>query len=161
MEVTMVSKAIAALDAWLIRAEELLQEQREQSISPSLGWKQTVDEWTVTMADLEVGLPDLLETICSRPGRWIVIAELDERRNRFWQALAFEDGSLVTEVVSNRYLAADERLTPWDEDRLVELGWDAPEQPGRPNWLVVSSTTSPKVDIEACRAVATLRTVLT
>jgi len=155
----MVSKAIAALDAWLIRAEEVLQEQREQSISPNLGWKQTIDEWTVTLADFEVGLPDLLEAICSRPGRWIVIAEVDERRNRFWQALAFEDGSLVTEVVSNRYLEGDDRLTPWDEDRLLELGWDAPEQSRRPNWLVVSPTTSPDVDIEAGRAVATLRTV--
>jgi hypothetical protein len=159
MEVTMVSKAIAALDQWLIRAEEVLQEQRVQSISPNLDWKQTVDEWTVTMADFEVGLPDLLETICSRPGRWILIAEADERRNWFWQALAFEDGSLVTEVVSNRYLEGDDRLTPWDEVRLAELGWDAPEQPSRPNWLVVSPTTSPDIEIEACRAVATLRTI--
>ena len=33
----MVSKAIASLDAWLARAEEVLAEQREHAISPSLG----------------------------------------------------------------------------------------------------------------------------
>ncbi len=155
----MVSKAIAALDAWLIRAEEVLQEQRKQCISPNLGWRQTFDEWTVTLADFELGLPDLLGSLCSRPGRWIVIAEVEEQRNHFWQALAFEDGSLVTEVVSNRFLEGDDRLTPWDELRLVQLGWDAPEQPKRPNWLVVEPTTSPDVDNVACRTVATLRTV--
>ena len=32
----MVSKAIASLDAWLVRAEEVLAEQREHAISPSL-----------------------------------------------------------------------------------------------------------------------------
>ena len=33
----MVSKAIASLDAWLARAEEVLAEQREHGLSPSLG----------------------------------------------------------------------------------------------------------------------------
>ena len=32
----MVSKAIASLDAWLARAEEVLREQREHCLSPSL-----------------------------------------------------------------------------------------------------------------------------
>jgi hypothetical protein len=100
----MVSKAIAALDVWLARAEEVLQEQRAQCISPNLSWTVTSDEWTVTLAAFELGLPDLLESLCARPGRWILIAEDDECRHHFWQALAFEDGSLVTEVVSNRYL---------------------------------------------------------
>ena len=40
----MVSRAIAALDDWLQRAEEVLAEQREQCISPSLGWVQDHDE---------------------------------------------------------------------------------------------------------------------
>jgi hypothetical protein len=159
MEVIMVSKAIAALDEWLQRAGEVLQEQREQCISPDLGWRQERDEWTVTLADFEVGLPDLLPSLCERPGRWILIAEDARRPTRFWQALCFEDGSMVAEVVSNRYLEGDERWTPWDEDRLQALGWEPPDQPRRPNWLVVEATTSPPIDVVATRAVATLQTI--
>jgi hypothetical protein len=155
----MVSKAIAALDVWLAHAEEVLQEQREQCISPNLAWRETSDEWTVTLVDLEQGLPDLLGSLCARPGRWILIAEDDECRQHFLQALAFEDGSLVTEVVSNRYLEGDERWTPTDEARLVELGWDLPNQPKRPNWIVVEPTHAPAVDEVAARVVATLRAV--
>jgi hypothetical protein len=159
MEVIMVSKAIAALDQWLQRAEVVLREQREQNISPTLGWQQTRDEWTLTLADFAVGLPDLLQFLCERPGRWILIAEDARRPTRFWQALAFEDGSLVTEVVSNRYLDGDERWTSWDEDRLLTLGWEPPQQPRRPNWLVVEPTTSPPIDVAATRAIDTLRTL--
>jgi hypothetical protein len=159
MEVIMVSKAIAALDAWLQRAEEVLQEQRQQNISPDLGWRQTRDEWTVTLADFALGLPDLLQSLCERPGRWILIAEDARRLTRFWQALCFEDGSMVAEIVSNRYLQGDERWTPWDEDRLLALGWEPPDQPRRPNWLVVESTTSPPIDVIAERAIATLRRI--
>jgi hypothetical protein len=155
----MVSKAIAALDAWLIRTEKVLQEQRDQSISPGLSWSQSREEWTVPLGEFERGLDGLLRSLCERPGRWILIAEDQRRPARFWQALAFEDGSLVTEVVSNRFLIGDERWTPWDEDRLFGLGWDRPNQPKRPNWLVVESTTSPQVDVVAERAVATLREI--
>jgi hypothetical protein len=44
----MPSKAIASLDAWLARAEEVLAEQRENAISPSLGLSQGGGnyEWT-------------------------------------------------------------------------------------------------------------------
>jgi hypothetical protein len=155
----MVSKAIAELDAWLVRAEEVLQEQRDQSISPSLSWNQSREEWTVSLEEFEQGLEQLLQSLCERPGRWILIAEDQRRPTRFWQALAFEDGSLVTEVVSNRFLVGDERWTPWGEDRLLGLGWNPPEQPKRPNWLVVESTTTPQIGVVAERAVATLRAI--
>ena len=39
----MPSKAIASLDAWLVRAEEVLAEQQEHAISPSPS-----DCWTAT-----------------------------------------------------------------------------------------------------------------
>ena len=50
----MVSKAIASLDAWLARAEEVLAEQREQAISPSLGPLEGDggEKWTITLAAL-------------------------------------------------------------------------------------------------------------
>ena len=105
----MVSRAIAALDVWLVRAEEVLAEQREHAISPSLGLLEGDgrEEWTITLAAFSDGLEHLLKSLCARPGRWILIAEAADRPPLFWQALAFEDGSLVTEVVSNHYLAAE------------------------------------------------------
>jgi hypothetical protein len=159
MEVIMVSKTIAALNDWLRRAEEVLQEQRQQCLSPTLSWEQKQDEWTVTLGDFAVGLPNLLQSLCERPGRWILIAEDTRRPQRFWQALCFEDGSMVAEVVSNRYLEGDERWTPWDEDRLLGLGWEPPEQLRRPNWLVVETSTSPSIDAVAGRAIETLRRI--
>ena len=92
----MVSRAIASLDAWLARAEKVLAEQRENAISPSLGLLEGGGhyEWTTTLAALSEGLGGLLESLCSRPGRWTLIVEDDHPRHLFWQALAYEDGSL-------------------------------------------------------------------
>ena len=54
----MVSKAIASLDAWLARAEEVLAEQREHAISPSLGLLEDGgrEEWTISLAAFSDGL---------------------------------------------------------------------------------------------------------
>ncbi|HEY1826716.1 MAG TPA: hypothetical protein VGF87_01780 [Acidimicrobiales bacterium] len=114
MEVTnMVSRAIAAVDAWLESAERLLHELRVQGISPSNTpeWDPRVEESTVSVATFVDGLKVLLDMLCARPGRWILIGEDANRQYLFWQALAFEDGSLVSEVVSNYYLAKDRRWT--------------------------------------------------
>ena len=155
----MVSKAIASLDAWLARAEEVLAERRESAISPSL--RSSDDggylEWTTTLADLSGGLERLLESLCRRPGRWILIVEHERRRHLFWQALAFEDGSLCTEVVSNTYLEGDDCWTSEQEDRLLALGWDPPELPKRPNFIHVEYTLAPDTGSESRRAIATLR----
>jgi hypothetical protein len=62
------------------------------------------EEWTMTLSAFSKGLEGLLETLCARPRRWILIVERGDRPHLFWQALAFEDGSLVTETVSNHYL---------------------------------------------------------
>ena len=158
---TMVSKAIASLDVWLARAEALLQEQREQAISPSLvpTWGSDGTEEVLPLAAFERGLESLLGGLCRGPGRWILIAEDNARRAHFWQALAFEDGSLVTEVVSDFYLEGDDRWTPDQEARLAALGWEAPDPPRCTNWIVVEPTTSPPVAQVAARAVATLREV--
>jgi hypothetical protein len=51
-----------------------------------------------------------------------LIVEAEEQRQLFWQALAFEDGSLCTEVVSNTYLDRDDQWTPEQEHRLAALG---------------------------------------
>ena len=157
----MVSKAIASLDAWLARAEALLQEQREQALSPSRTpvWGSDGAEEVVPLAAFERGLESLLGGLCPRPGRWILIVEDDARRAHFWQALCFEDGSLVAEVVSDFYLEGDDRWTPDQAEQLAALGWDAPDPPRRTNWIVVEPTTSPPVAQVATRAVATLREV--
>ncbi len=153
-EVTiMVSKAIASLDAWLARAEKVLAEQREHALSPSLGLLagDGKQEWTITLAELSEGLEELLGSLCRRPGRWILIVEDDARHDMFWQALAFEDGSLCTEVTSKHYHWSRDQ-----ENQLLALGWDAPNPPRRPNFIHVEYTTSPEIDVEFRRALATL-----
>jgi hypothetical protein len=157
----MVSRALASLDAWLARAEEVLAEQREQALSPSLAavWDPGQVEVVLPVGGFIGTLENLLEDVCRRPGRWILVAGDNLHRHRFWQALAFEDGSLVTEVVSNYYLEGEDRWTPGQEERLAALGWGAPDPPRRTNWIVVESTTSPPVAEVATRATVTLREV--
>jgi hypothetical protein len=161
-EVTeMPSKAIASLDAWLARAEEVLAEQRENAISPSLGLLEGGShyEWTTTLAALSDGLEGLLESLCRRPGRWILIIEHDRLRHHFWQALAFEDGSLVTETVSNHYLPDEHHWTRRQEEQLLALGWEWHIRPYLTNWINVEATTSPDIGPIVERAHETLSAV--
>ena len=157
----MVSKAVASLDEWLARAEEVLQGQREQSLSPSSAeaWENVKHEWTVSLASFELGLADLLDRLCGRPGRWVLIAEDARRSNRFWQALAFEDGSLIVEAAGNAGPEGTERLSPGAEVQLSLLGWDEPDLPSCPNWRRVEATTSPDIADVTEQAVRTLREV--
>ena len=122
-------------------------------------WDHTEEQTTICLGDFERGLSGLLRRLCERPGRWILIAEDCRHPNHFWQALAFEDGSLVTEAVSNHYLTSKDRWTPEQEGALAELGWRVPEPPLRPNWLWVEATTSPDVEGVVRLASATLRGV--
>jgi len=156
----MVSQAKASVDAWLERAEEVLQAQQEHGISPSsVPWDDEREEWALPLASFEAALEDLLERLCRRPGRWILIAEDNVHRHHFWQALAFEDGSLVTETVSNFYLEGEDRWAPEREHRLLALGWEPPRLPKRSNWIDVQYTTSPPVDEVARLASTTLKEV--
>jgi hypothetical protein len=161
-EVTiMVSKAIASLDAWLARAEEVLAEQREHCISPSLGLSRPGGhlEWTTTFAALSDGLEGLLASLCRRPGRWIFIVEHAARSHLFWQALAFEDGSLVTETVSNHYLSEEHHWSREQEEQLLALGWEWHIRPYLTNWIDVQATTSPVIGPIAERTRTTLSEV--
>jgi len=136
--------------------------QREQALSPSLApvWDlRRVEGGPSGGAGFTEALGSLLEELCRRPGRWILIAEDNARSHHFWQALVFEDGSLVTEVVSNYYLKGDDRWPPNQEARLAALGWEAPDPLRRTNWIRVESTTSPPVAQVATRASVTLRDV--
>jgi hypothetical protein len=157
----MVSQAIASVDVWLAEAEEILQAQREHAISPSSVPSSGDDrqEWVLPLGKFESALGDLLGRLCRRPGRWILIAEDNVRRHHFWQALAFEDGSLVTETVSNYYLEGEDCWTSEQEGRLLALGWEHPCPPRTTNWINVEYTTSPLVGEIAKRAGATLRSV--
>ena len=155
----MPSKAIASLDAWLARAEQVLAEQREHAISPSLGlWPDDGrEEWTITLAAFAEGLVDLLESLSVRPGRWILIVESVSHPHLFWQALAFEDGSLVTEIVSNHYLPDEHHWTCAEEEQLLALGWEWHVKPYLTNWINVQATTTPDVASVASQALGTLR----
>src|ERR1019366_6845505 len=99
------------------------------------------------------------EDLCTRPGRWILIVEDERRPHRYWQALAFEDGSLVAEVVSNFYLDSDHHWSTQQESELTNLGWERPESPRSTNWIKVEASTMPETDVVARRALATLGTV--
>jgi hypothetical protein len=156
--IIMTSKAIASLDEWLARAEEVL---LEQALSPSSSgaWEGVKHEWTVSLGSFELGLGALLDRLCCRPGRWVLIAEDARRSYRFWQALAFEDGSLVVEAASGIGCPDSERLSPEAEDLLVELGWDAPDPPSSPNWRRIEATTSPHISGVAAQALRTLHEV--
>lgn len=99
--------------------------QREACLAPSLvsDWDDARQEWVLPLGRFESALEDLLRRLCRRPGRWILIAEDNVHRHHFWQSLAFGDGSLVTETVSNHYLEdSEDRWTP--EEDLVSWHWD-------------------------------------
>jgi len=112
-----------------------------------------------TLWEIERGLPSVLAKLALDPGRWILILEDATRTNRYVQFLAFEDGSLVAETVSNVYLTGEDRWTVTDEAALAALGWEPPEPPRRPNWIVVSAEPVPPVEDLAARAVRTWREV--
>jgi hypothetical protein len=155
----MVSKAIASLDAWLVRAEEVLAEQREHAVSPSSALLENDgrEEWTITLASFSHGLEGLLESLCARPGRWILIVEPVDRPHLFWQALAFEDGSLCTEIVSNHYLPDEHHWSRSEEEQLLALGWQWHIKPYLINWTNVQATTSPDIASVADQALRTVK----
>ena len=155
----MKSRAVEGVDGWLEQAEEVLRSQHERSLSPSSAtiWDAGEVERTVTMTVFAEGIERVLRALCERAGWWILITECGPYR--YWQALAYEDGSLVAEVISNHWIEGDSRWTSEEEDRLQDVGWLHPDPPHRPNWLRVESTTSPDVARIAERCVDTLRRV--
>ena len=161
-EVTiMVSRAVASVDVWIARAEEVLQEQREKSLSLSsaTAWENVTHEWRVSLGSFELGIEDLLDRLCSRPGRWVLIAQDAGRSNRFWQAMAFEDGSLVVAAANNSVHEGTEQLLPGADEKLTGLGWDPPDLPSSPNWRRVEATINPDIAAVADQAIRTLREV--
>ena len=114
----------AALNAWLVAAEEVLNEQRQHSISPSsvAGGPRRHYERLATLWEIEHGLTSVLQKLAFDPGRWILIIEDGRNTKRYLQFLAYEDGSLVAETVSNHYLDAKDRWTPEGEATLQGLG---------------------------------------
>ena len=157
----MVSKAVASVDVWIRRAEEVLQEQRENSLSPSSAkaWENVKHEWRASLGSFELGIEDLLDRLCSRPGRWVLIAADAGRSNRFWQAMAFEDGSLVVEAANDSVREGTKELSPGIDEKLTGLGWDPPHPPSRPNWRRVEATINPDIAAVADQAIRTLREV--
>jgi hypothetical protein len=148
-----------ALDAWLAKAEQVLAEARDDALSPSIApgpWDEHRTEQDTTLAELGARLEGLLSRLVFGPGRWALIAE--DCDGRYVQALAFEDGSLIAEVVSNNYLPAEQRWSEADENKLLALGWDRPVGK-RLNWRVTYPTISPDVAEASALLLVTLRTV--
>jgi hypothetical protein len=86
-----------------------------------------------------------------------LIIEHDRRRHLFVQFLAFEDGSIVSETVSNHYLADEHHWSRNQEEQLLGLGWEWHIRPYLTNWIDVQATTSPDIGIVCRRALATVR----
>lgn len=158
---TMASKAITSLDQWLTEAGVVLQESHEAALSPSqvASAEPLKVEWGISLGSFVLGLPKLLERMCSRPGRWILIAVDATRPHRYWQVMAFEDGSLVAEAGSGTASLPSERISAHEGRLLSQLGWNPPELPSAPNWRRVEATTSPDVTAVADQAARTLRDV--
>jgi hypothetical protein len=159
-----VSKARARLDAWLADAEEVLAEQRSQSISPSLYGSQYSEQRksTLTLHEFEEALPEALGLLSSDPGRWILIVEDTASFNRYVQLIAFEDGSLMAEAVSNINLRTEEQWDSEHEELLARIGWSPPEvgvEDGDPNWWVWFPVTTPPMREVARMLLCTVRTV--
>jgi len=79
--------------------------------------------------------------------------------NRYVQLIAFEDGSLVTEAVSNINLDPTEQWDAEHEALLAKIGWSRSEDGGSPNWQRLYPTVTPPVDEVARMLLCTLRTV--
>lgn len=90
-----------------------------------------------TVSEVAHGLPSVLLRLVVDPGRWILQLEDALRPQHYVQVLAYEDSSLLAEVVSNEFLTGAERWTSTQSEQLLELGWAAPSPPGRPNYLEV------------------------
>ena len=153
-----------ALDAWLAEAEGLFGEQRSQSISPTLYGSQYGETHLSdqTLAHFAPRLPELLRRLSSDPGRWILIVEDTASFNRYVQLIAFEDGSLMAEAVSNINLRPEEKWDAEHEELLARIGWSPPEvgvEDGDPNWWVWFPTVTPPVDVVARMLLCTMRTV--
>ena len=157
----MRTKAIQSVDRWLDEADEVLAETRELALSPSSTEFDGEPErrWQVSLATFARGLPSLLERLCSRPGRWILIVESVDRPHIYWQTIAYEDGSLLAEATSATYGTDDQRHTPETEAALTGLGWLSPVPPKRPNWQRVEHTFHPEISDVADQAVRTLRDI--
>ena len=148
-----------ALDGWLVKVGQVIADARPASLSPSTAapWDDRNTEQSTTLAGLEAGLEGLLSRLAFGPGRWVLMIEDD--RGRYLQVLAYEDGSVLTEVVSNTYLSGDERWSEAEEERLVNLGWGLPEPPRRPNWWEAFPTVSPDIAEVSALLLTTLQVV--
>jgi hypothetical protein len=152
----------AALNAWLEEADPTLAEQRDTLLSPSLALGQWDDHRRVvmtTVSGVQRSLAGLLRRYAEAPGRWIIIIDEPEVPGYYIQFICYEDGALLAEAVSNRFLPEHLRLNDAQEETLASLGWTLPSPPEVPNWVTVHPTFDPPVQEVATRAVSTLRQV--
>jgi type III secretion system-like peptide-binding chaperone len=114
----------------------------------------------LAFALLAEGLTEMLERLVSDPGRWILVLTFGPGDGIYYiQYLCCEDGSMVAEAVSNRYLSEPCLLSTDNERRLVSLGWESPSDDSHPNWRVLQPTITPDVAAAARLGIDTMRCV--
>ena len=115
------------------------------------------------MREVAAGLEGLLGRLVAAPGRWIFIIEDARTPCHYIQILAYEDGSLLAEVVSNYFIdQLEDTSHRWDEGqekKLAALGWERPAPTWKPNWTDIWPVYAPPVDVIAARARRTLHEV--
>jgi hypothetical protein len=150
------------LDGWIQEVEAILAEQRQYSISPSESEElpdDGVTKWRVTFRELKKSIGPLLSRLTNDPGRWILIAEIDEAHDHFLRFVAYEDGSLVVETLGNKYLQGAYQLSEGQIIDLASIGWKKPIIGGRATWAFTEATHSPEIDQVSDRVLTTLRRV--
>ncbi len=148
-----------ALEAWLEGVVEVLADQRAHSVSPSFVDAIASDsafETALAMRDLAAGLLEILRRLIGDPGRWILILESGQGGHQdYLQLILHEDGSVVMEAVADEHL----RLAKAERRHLEALGWEGPQDAGRPHWMIVEAILAPDVTEVARLCLETLRTV--
>jgi hypothetical protein len=82
-------------------------------------------------------LPEMLGAMVVDPHCLVAIAEFaDARYVQFWVK---RDGTVLSEVISNRYIGDAVALSEADEAALREQGWSEPSSETSPNWCFESN----------------------
>jgi hypothetical protein len=77
-------------------------------------------------------LPEMLGAMAVDPRCLVAIAEFaDCRYVQFW---VNPDGTVISEVISNRNIGDAVALSDADEETLRDQGWSEPSTAARPNW---------------------------
>jgi hypothetical protein len=100
---------------------------------------------TSTVGSFLGNLPEFLGALAVDPRTIIAICEFEDHRYvQFWlQSPEY----FVAEVISNLNIGDAVALSPEDEAALLGMGWNPPEEDGRPNWYLDGHSVADLIEI--------------